>query len=171
MLTQKLLRDGNIHRRPPSLELCACWDGGRPTLSLPGQECSSDDGRCLTRERERHDVGQRCRAAIPRVVYGRQACDNRPMATRRSSRLSGRPLSRDAAYRLARRSGSMTRRRRREAAPPGGNASRINTLRIDYSIAMPCETFSFLCRAGCAGAAQRRCAGRSATMGCSCAWA
>src|SRR5215510_10854843 len=46
MLTQKLLRDGNIHRRSPSLEFRACWDGRRPTLSPPGAECSSDDGRC-----------------------------------------------------------------------------------------------------------------------------
>ena len=54
-------------------------------LSLPGEECSSDDGRCLSRERKRHDVVQMYVVHPPRVVCGVQACENRPMAQRRSS--------------------------------------------------------------------------------------
>jgi hypothetical protein len=61
----------------------------RPHLSLPGEECSSGDGRCLSRARKTHDVVQRCVVHTPRVVCGVQACENRPMAQRRSSRCSG----------------------------------------------------------------------------------
>ena len=101
---QKLLGDGNIHRRPPWLELHACWDGRRPTLSLPGAECSSDDGRGPSRGPREARGGVE---HTPRVVCGIQAYDNRPMATRRSSRLSPDDYhARGAVYRLAQRSGS-----------------------------------------------------------------
>ena len=43
-----------------SLVGASCMLGGGPR-SLPGAECSSDDGRCLGRERARHDV-------VPEVV-------------------------------------------------------------------------------------------------------
>ena len=69
MVTQKLLDDGNIHHRSPSLELCVYWDGGRLNRPPSGVECSSENGSCPSRGTSDAQCGADCLCCTHQGLY------------------------------------------------------------------------------------------------------